>query len=87
MHDGDHFATLGIDDCTNSSDGNVDNLMIIDPLNISLSADSVNDTDVVACNAAVGTAIDEGSPLSLAMACSTVNGIGGVDGPVLLLIS
>jgi hypothetical protein len=60
MHYGDHVTTLGLDNGSNSGDGYIDNLMIVDPLNINLAAGSVDNADIVARDTSIGTTIDEG---------------------------
>jgi hypothetical protein len=82
VHYGDHVTSLGLDDGTNSSDGDINNLMIVDALNIDLPAGAVNDANIVACDTAICAAINEGSPSCLPVARSIIARMFGRPGGV-----
>jgi hypothetical protein len=69
---------LDVDDGTSSDNGDIDDLMVVDSLDIDLSTGFVYNAYVVASNTAVGAAVNEGTSSNGTMVGSHINGLGHV---------
>jgi hypothetical protein len=70
---------LGVYDGTSSDDGDIDDLMIVDSLDIDLSTGFVYDAHVVASDATIGTAVNEGTSSNGSVVGSRINGASHAD--------
>jgi hypothetical protein len=61
VQDHDDVSSLGADDGTCSDERNVNQLMVVNALNVDKLTGFINNPDVVASNATIGTSINEGS--------------------------
>jgi hypothetical protein len=86
VHDDNDVTTLGTYDSTGSNDGDINNLMIIDPLDIDLSTGLMNDTDIVAGYATIGATIDKSATADSAMIGGNIESFGRVDLPICLAV-
>ena len=60
VHDQDDRASICGDNTSNSSNGDVIDLMIVNALNGNSAEDVVNDTHIIASNSSIGTTVHEG---------------------------
>jgi hypothetical protein len=86
VHDDNDVTTLGTYDSTGRNDGDINNLMIIDPLDIHLLTRLMNDTDIVAGYATIGATIDKSATADSAMIGGNIESFGHVDSPICLAV-
>jgi hypothetical protein len=79
VHNQDHFSELSVDNGASGDNGNVNDLVIVNTLDVDLSSGLMDDADVIASNATVGTSVDKGSPSDGAVVGRDVDGFGRVD--------
>ena len=72
MEDGNDITTLGFDNSSGSDDGNVNNLVVVNALDVNLSAGTVDHADIIASNATIGASIDKCTSSNLTVAGDTV---------------
>jgi hypothetical protein len=86
VHDDNDVTTLSTYDSTGRNNGDINNLMIIDPLDIDLLTALMNDTNIVAGYAAIGATIDKSATADSAMIGGNIESFGRVDLPICLAV-
>ncbi len=86
VHDDNEVTTLCTNGGTGSNDGNINNLVIIDPLDVDLSTGFMDDMDIVAGYATIGATIDKSATADSAMIGGNIESFGHVDSPICLAV-
>ena len=78
VHHDDDFPMLSVDNGSGSDNGDVNNLVIVDTLDIDLSAGFMDDAHIIASDTSIGASVNESSTTNSTVIGSNIDGSGYV---------
>jgi hypothetical protein len=78
VEDGDDFATLSLDDGAGRNDGDINHLMVVNPLDVDELSCLVNDANISTRDATIGSTIEECPSSVGTMIRGMVDGVVGM---------